>query len=99
MAACREYLPHTDPFGSVQHCPTGSTQPSLPDHLAGHRHNSGLGSVSRPSLTAPLQGWLVRANPRSGIAASLRALRSFSQPHSLVFDFGPPPRFTALCAQ
>ena len=34
MAACREYLPHTDPFGSVQHCPTGSTQPSLPDHLA-----------------------------------------------------------------
>ena len=39
MAACREHPPHTDPYGSVQHCHTGSPQPSLPDHMAGHRHN------------------------------------------------------------
>ena len=37
--ACREHPLHTDPYGSVQHCHTGSPQPSLPDHMAGHRHN------------------------------------------------------------
>ena len=36
--SCREVFPHTDPIGSVQH--PGSTQPSLPDHVAGLRHNS-----------------------------------------------------------
>ena len=47
MAACCEVPPHTDPFGSVQHCPNGSPQVSpstlmsaplsFPDHLAGRR--------------------------------------------------------------
>jgi len=47
--ACREHPLHTDPYGSVQHCHTGSPQVSpstlmsapltFPDHMAGRRHN------------------------------------------------------------
>ena len=42
--SCREVFPHTDPFGSVQH--PGSTQPSLPDHVAGLRHNSAQQAIT-----------------------------------------------------
>ena len=72
----------TDPLGSVQHCPDGSTQPSLPHHLAGHRHNSAQQAI----IHCPTSGVVSSCQPPN----PLRALRSFSQPHSLRPRLRPP---------
>ena len=95
MAACREHPPHTDPYGSVQHCHTGSPQPSLPDHMAGHRHN--LAQQAIVLTTCWLRSCQPSIRDRCESSGSAEAGVSLSL-ILFVFDFGPPPRFTALCA-
>ena len=92
MAACCEVPPHTDPFGSVQHCPNGSPQVSpstlmsaplsFPDHLAGRRLHTA--QQARASTYLPLPSIRDRCTTR------LQALRSYSQPLSLRLRLRPP---------
>ena len=75
----------TDPLGSVQHCPDGSTQPSLPHHLAGHRHNSAQQAI----IHCPTSGVVSSCQPSSGSAEFLSA--SFSSSSTSAPHRASPP--------
>ena len=81
--ACREVIQHTNPFGSVQHCPDRSTQASpstsmsvphsLSDHLAGDR----LHPAQQATAHCPTTGVVSSCQPSIwDRAARLRALQT-----------------------